>query len=258
MIPLLVYLDLWYRIRVVIKGRNTEELRPLTPLVSMLIADLGRFIGGATNELLVQTVQNLALTPSDQLEPALLSGEGGRETAVTRGVPGIELPSFVHSLKLRELPYLPNPENLSLPPKYIAEMLVRLYFEHYHYSFPVLFKPSFLEDYKGLYVAPRGTVHDSAFLSIFFAVCACASSLIAPEGDRSSFPGLVFYEKALLLHLSATGTATREQTQCLALMSMCCSGWNIISTSWHFAGQAVRAAQELGMHMSELVSESLP
>lgn len=179
---------------------------------------------------------------------------GSQQEAAQLGKRKPELPFFVHGLRWRDLPYLPKPEDLNLPPKYVVDMLVGLYFEHYHYTFPVLYKPYFLESYKRLYTANRGGLHDPAFLSIFFAVCACASSLTAPEGNHSSFPGLEFYEKALLLHYSTTGQATKSRTQCLALMSMCCAGWNTLSTSWHFAGQAVRAAQELGMHLSDVVS----
>jgi hypothetical protein len=168
--------------------------------------------------------------------------------------PQPELPFFVHGLRWRDLPYLPKAEDMNLPPKYMADMLVGLYFEHYHYTFPVLYKPHFTESYKSLYTSQRGSIQDSGFLSVFFAVCACASNLTAPDGNHSSFPGLEFYERALLLHFATTGQATKSRTQCLGLISMCCAGWNTLSTSWHFAGQAVRACQELGMHL-EVVSE---
>ncbi|KAL2671284.1 hypothetical protein Neosp_013864 [[Neocosmospora] mangrovei] len=166
-----------------------------------------RFIGGASNQLLVKSIQNLA-TDNTQKDPdpnALVSsmrqGPDQRD-----GNPSVEVPLFIQGLKWRELPYLPKPEDLNLPPRYIADMLIGLYFDQLHYTFPVLFKPHFMDRYTRLYVTQKQMPRDREFLSVFFALCACASGLIA-SGNQSSFPGLEFYEKALLLHFSTTGQA---------------------------------------------------
>lgn len=213
-----------------------------------------RFIGGASNQLLVKSIQSLATDnpqkdpEPDTFIPNMRHGPDQRDSN-----PSVEVPLFIQGLKWRELPYLPKPDDLNLPPRYIADMLIGLYFDQLHYTFPVLFKPHFMDRYTRLYVTQKQTPRDREFLSVFFAVCACASGLIASGGNQSAFPGLEFYEKALLLHFSTIGQASVERTQCLALVSMCCSGWNTLSSSWHFAGQAVRAAQDLGMHLSNLV-----
>ncbi|EWY83518.1 hypothetical protein FOYG_13326 [Fusarium oxysporum NRRL 32931] len=208
-----------------------------------------RFIGGANNEFLLQAIDSLTLAPCQSSDNSPFSTASQQDTTQMIRKPQPELPFFVHGLRWRDLPYLPKAEDMNLPPKYMADMLVGLYFEHYHYTFPVLYKPHFTESYKSLYTSQRGSIQDSGFLSVFFAVCACASNLTAPDGNHSSFPGLEFYERALLLHFATTGQATKSRTQCLGLISMCCAGWNTLSTSWHFAGQAVRACQELGMHL---------
>lgn len=36
--------------------------------------------------------------------------------------------------------FLPLPENLSRPPRYVADILIRLYFDELHCAFPVLSK----------------------------------------------------------------------------------------------------------------------
>ncbi|KAJ3543343.1 hypothetical protein NM208_g3627 [Fusarium decemcellulare] len=215
-----------------------------------------RFIGGASNELLVQVIQSLTPPQSEDSESPAFALERQTGAIQKGGKLSLEIPLFVHGLKWRELPYLPKPDDLSLPPRYVADMLVGLYFDQFHYTFPVLYKPHFMESYRRLYTIRKETTRDRGFLSVFFAVCACASSLIVSDGNLSTFSGIEFYEKALLLHFSTTGQANIERTQSLALMSMCCSGWNTLSSSWHFAGQAVRAAQDLGMHMSKLTSAS--
>ncbi|KAF4466034.1 Zn(II)2Cys6 transcription factor [Fusarium albosuccineum] len=215
-----------------------------------------RFIGGASNELLVQAIQSLTPPQSEVSESPAFALERQTGAIQKGGKLSLEIPLFVHGLKWRELPYLPKPDDLSLPPRYVADMLVGLYFDQFHYTFPVLYKPHFIESYRRLYTIRKETTRDRGFLSVLFSVCACASSLIASDGNLSTFSGIEFYEKALLLHFSTTGQANIERTQSLALMSMCCSGWNTLSSSWHFAGQAVRAAQDLGMHMSKLTSAS--
>ncbi|RSL64574.1 hypothetical protein CEP53_004012 [Fusarium sp. AF-6] len=213
-----------------------------------------RFIGGASNELLIKSIQSLTIeNHPKEPEPATFAMSVRNEPAPIDGNPSVEVPLFIQGLKWRELPYLPKPDDLNLPPRYIADMLIGLYFDQLHYTFPVLFKPHFMDRYNHLYVTQKQIPRDREFLSVFFAVCACASGLIA-SGNQSAFPGLEFYEKALLLHFSTTGQASVERTQCLALVSMCCSGWNTLSSSWHFAGQAVRAAQDLGMHLSNLTA----
>lgn len=61
--------------------------------------------------------------------------------------------------------------------------------------------------------------------------------------------GLQYYQSAILLHFKSTDEGSIEQVQCLALLSMCSAGWNTLAQSWKFAGQAVRAAQDLGLHV---------
>ncbi|CAG9952688.1 unnamed protein product [Clonostachys rosea f. rosea IK726] len=215
-----------------------------------------RFIGGASNELLVQAIQSLTPASSTNSEsPSFCTPGQTGPTPMERRV-SIEIPLFVHGLQWRELPHLPKPEELNLPPRYVADMLVGLYFNQFHYTFPVLYKPHFMDQYRQLYIVRKETGWDRNFLSVFFAVCACASSLVASDGNNSTFPGLEYYERALLVHYSTTGQATMERAQCLALVSMCCAGWNTLSLSWHFAGQAVKAAQDLGMHLGRLAPVS--
>lgn len=205
--------------------------------------------------MLVDAIKSLTPTHSPHSEPST-SGYPERNGAIRKedADNSFEIPLFVHGQKWRELPYLPRAEQLSLPPQYVSDLLVGLYFDQFHATFPVLYKPHFMAQYKHMTATQRKEPPDKRFLSVFFAVCACASSLIPSEGSASLFAGLDHYEKALLLHFTTTGEASLERVQCLALLAMCCAGWNTLSASWNFAGQAVRAAQDLGMHVSGLVS----
>lgn len=149
------------------------------------------------------------------------------------------------------MPFIPKPEDLPRPPQYIADLLISLYFDKLHYTFPVLFRPHFMRRYRKLLAAGRdcSSPKHSRFLMVFFAVCACSSSLLPPN-TGSELPGIDYYQKALLISHATTGEAPLERVQCLALLSMCSAGWNTLSQSWNLAGQAVRAAQDMGLHRS--------
>ncbi|KAF7540679.1 hypothetical protein G7054_g1158 [Neopestalotiopsis clavispora] len=213
-----------------------------------------RFVGGATNSVLIEAIQSLS--PSGQSavsdSPGMLSVSRG--TANENTTQPLEVPLFVHGQRWPELPHLPKAEQLSRPPQYIADLLVNLYFDQLHYTLPVLHKPHFLARYKSLNSSRSSDQPDKRFLSVFFAVCACAASLLPSDGKSSRFPGLDYYEKSLLLHYASHGEASLEGVQCLALLAMCSAGWNTLTQSWNYAGRAVRAAQDLGIHLSSLMS----
>ncbi|KAK9777755.1 putative Transcription factor domain-containing protein [Seiridium cardinale] len=215
-----------------------------------------RFVGGATNSVLIEAIQSLSpgqSTVSDS--PGILSVSRGTATDSTNQ--SIEIPLFVHGQRWPELPHLPKAEQLSRPPQYIADLLVNLYFDQLHYTFPILHKPHFMSRYKQMNSSRASEPPDRRFLSVFFAVCACASSLLPSDGKSSRFPGLDYYEKALLLHYASHGEVSLEAVQCLALLAMCSAGWNTLTQSWNYAGRAVRAAQDLGMHLSNLTPTGL-
>lgn len=205
------------------------------------------FVGGATNKMLIDAAK--AVSPLTQTHtPA--SGVA-HETGETTHNTDVELPLFIRGRVWPELPYLPKPEQLSRPPQYVSDILVGLYFDKLHYTFPVIFKPHFMEKYsrmlRGGSTPPAS--QDKEFLMVFFAVCACASGLLPSTSERG-FPGIEYYEKALLLHYASPGQASWENVQCLALLAMCAASWNTLTRSWSLAGQAVRSAMDIGLHLS--------
>ncbi|KAH7014084.1 Zn(II)2Cys6 transcription factor, partial [Microdochium trichocladiopsis] len=204
-----------------------------------------RFVGGATNDMLIEAVKSLTPGHSDHEQAQ----------APSQRQP-IEIPLFTHGQVWPELSLLPGPEKLSRPPQYVGDLLVGLYFDQLHYMLPVLYKPDFMARYRQM---KASTTVDKRFLMVFFAICACASNLIPSDSGGSKtarFPGIDYYQKSLLLNFATTGEASLERVQCFALLAMCSAGWNTLSQSWTFAGQAVRAAQDLGMHLSNLAAPS--
>ncbi|KAL3434585.1 hypothetical protein BDV09DRAFT_204598 [Aspergillus tetrazonus] len=162
-----------------------------------------RYIGGATNKLMIEAVQSLSTGGSSK--PAPSKDNEGNE---------ISLPFFIQGQVWPELPYLPRPQDLSRPPQYVSDLLVGIYFDQLHYTFPILYKPDFMRRYQLMNAANgarRETVVGRGFLSVFFAVCACASSLLPRASGSSSLPGIEYYQKALLLHFASSGEVFLEQ-----------------------------------------------
>lgn len=213
-------------------------------------------MGGAANNVLVEAAKGLSPGARASLYVPSPGSSAADAHAGTQNhaQPDLEMPMFVRGNTWPEMPYLPRPEEITRPPQYVADLLINLYFDQLHYTFPVLYKPQFMSQYKQMN-SPR-SLHtpDKGFLSVFFAVCACASSLLPTDGKSETFSGLAFYQKSLILNYASTGEASLERVQCLALLAMCAGGWNTLTQSWNLAGQAVRAAQDLGMHLSSLVT----
>lgn len=206
-----------------------------------------RFIGGALNAMLVEVIQELSASSTTAVSRP--------STSVVREDQSVELPFFLPGAIWPDLPFLPKPEQLPRRPQYVADLLIGLYFDRMHYTFPIVFKPDFLRTYRQVY---RDGFDDSAsqnrkFLMVF-AICACASSLL-PSSPGTQLTGNEYYEKALLLYYASEGEASVERVQCLGLLALCTAGWNTLARSWMFAGQAVRAAMDIGLHLNaQLVS----
>lgn len=161
-------------------------------------------------------------------------------------------PFFIPGRTWNSLPFLPSPKQMTLPPTYMSDLLLQVYFDQLHSSFPLLDENGFSKQYRALLVDRSQKRADAKFLAVFYAVCACAASLLAKDRSaQTPLPGMEYYENATLMQLRSMGEACVEQIQCLALLSHCASGWNTLSHAWKYAGQAVRAAQELGFHVND-------
>ncbi|KAI2827308.1 transcriptional regulator family: Fungal Specific TF [Aspergillus niger] len=198
-----------------------------------------RYLGGAANNLVIQAVQGLS--PS--------SGHSPHLTQASIPQASVEMPFFQHGQVWPELPYLPSANELARPPQYVADLLVGVYFDQLHYTFPILDKTRFVSQYHAM---AAGSPVERGFLSVFFAVCACASGLLPREPGAVGLVGIDYYQKALLLFWASSGEVFLEQAQCLGLLAVCSAGWNTVAQSWRLAGQAVRIAQDLGLHIASL------
>jgi hypothetical protein len=132
---------------------------------------------------------------------------------------------------------------------------VDAYFARFHFLLPVLDKPSFLRKYSNM----MDNSHDldivrseTAFLSLLFAVFACAANLVEDGRERhdDGGMGMVYYERALVLQYISHPNTQIAHVQCFVLMSSFLCSVNCLPQAWILIGQAVRTGQDLGLHVS--------
>ena len=64
---------------------------------------------------------------------------------------------------------------IELPPKEIANTLLRLYHDSLHLNLPIIHWPSFMEQYEKVYSAGSLQEASPAWRGLFFAVLACGT-----------------------------------------------------------------------------------
>ncbi|KAF8633682.1 hypothetical protein AX15_001292 [Amanita polypyramis BW_CC] len=124
---------------------------------------------------------------------------------------------------------------------------------------PVVHKPSFLEQYRHLMDNKdnlRLVRTQAAFLSLVFAVFACAAPLVNDSrlttDDRidEGGMGMIYYERALVLQYITHANIQIAHVQCFILLSSFLCSVNCLPQAWLLVGQAVRSGQDLGLHRS--------
>ena len=96
---------------------------------------------------------------------------------------------------------------------------------------------------------------ETALIALVFAVFACAAQLVEDprlKGEREDDGGMgmVYYERALILSYISHASIQVAHVQCFVLMSSFLCSVNCLPQAWILVGQALRHAQDLGMHVS--------
>ncbi|KAK8858801.1 hypothetical protein IAR55_003031 [Kwoniella newhampshirensis] len=220
-----------------------------------------RYLGGTPTFVLTEAV--------DSVRQAKLNFTTDHSSSTKQDRPTVDHLYFRPNVLYRPLNGLPAPETVVYPPMALSDALVHMYFSKIHHTFPIVDKPRFLQQYQTAMDGLRQgrPSKDSHFLCVLFAVYASAASLTKKVfHDRTEFEfsspkeyiGLEFYEKALYMYWIGFRTMKLENIVCMALLSACLAGWNTLSQSWVLAGQAVRGAQDLGLHRSPKKAEVDP
>jgi hypothetical protein len=138
----------------------------------------------------------------------------------------------------------------------MSDILVNLFLTGINTMFPILHEGSFTRQYKEYLGRSLTNQEPSPFRAILFAVYACASNMLAvPRQNQEDTNGRDYFEVSLLDHYRNLGHGGLEEIQCLTILATCAASWNRLTEGWRLAGQAVRAAQDLGLHINFAGSE---
>ncbi|EMD41046.1 hypothetical protein CERSUDRAFT_131540 [Gelatoporia subvermispora B] len=199
---------------------------------------------------LIQSFRAMTSSPLHRVSPM-------EEDPLAPG-PSVNKLYFPASVFFGKVRALPSPEEVEYPDRDLADKLVDTYFARYHFLMPVIDKPSFLRDYKYL----MDHTHDpnlarkrTAFIALVCAVFAVAARSVddprlSREGLDDAGMGMVYYERALILHYISHVSTQIEHVQCFILMSSFLCSVNCLPQAWLLIGQAVRTAQDIGLHRS--------
>ncbi|PPQ77711.1 hypothetical protein CVT25_011146 [Psilocybe cyanescens] len=209
-----------------------------------------RWIGGSSTMSLIQSFRALTSSPLHRISPM-------EEDPQAPG-PSVNKLYFPAAVFFGKIHALPGPEEVEFPERDLAEKLVAAYFARLHFLMPVVDKPFFLRKFAHI----MDNQHDlevirseTAFLSLLFAVFACAANLtqdsrLATERHDDGGMGMVYYERALILQYISHPNIQVAHVQCFVLMSSFLCSVNCLPQAWILIGQAVRAGQDLGLHRS--------
>ncbi|KAL4791222.1 hypothetical protein BDV19DRAFT_401511 [Aspergillus venezuelensis] len=220
------------------QGQDTQTYPTPVDAVGHMVADSYgrlRYIGGATNKMMIEAVASLSPGGTSSKPLPFSSQPPGTSAGPAAGAE-VSLPFFIQGQVWPELPYLPHPGDLGRPPQYVSDLLVNIYFDQLHYTFPILYKPDFMRRYHLMNSASakRDTGVGRGFISVFFAVCACASSLLPRAPGSSSLPGIEYYQKALLLHFASSGEkglslGTPNPAEYIEAQVARCTWWSVFT-----------------------------
>lgn len=141
------------------------------------------------------------------------------------------------------LPRLPG-----LPPKHIADQLLRQYYSSVHSIMPVLHWPSFSREYETVY--RNGTLHGvpPVWGAVLFNVFACGVLHTAGSSESRLDQGKTYLEACGLLTDLWTAEFTLDHARSALLTSIFLTEMNMKSAAWVWVGSALRISQNIGLH----------
>jgi hypothetical protein len=141
-----------------------------------------------------------------------------------------------------------------LPPRKQADHLLNVYWTFVDPLFPVISKPDFMHSYGALFSGIPVDTNERILLSTINTIFALSIQLqeSLKRDQREQLSGKYFRRAYYLLRLPVWERASIELVQCLLVMSQYLQCTNNPHQTWMVVGSAVRIAQGLGLHLSEV------
>ena len=148
--------------------------------------------------------------------------------------------------------------DLRLPPRPLADSLLRCYWDLFHPLFPILHQPSFEAEYQQVWEpTTASSLHNKSAkeivyystLNIVLALGSQRSEEI-PERERAILSDDLFKRSARLVSLDTLSYTSLAVVQLLFLRGTYLLYTTFADRCWNTVGVAIRAAQALGLHIS--------
>ncbi|ORY24563.1 fungal-specific transcription factor domain-domain-containing protein [Naematelia encephala] len=165
---------------------------------------------------------------------------------------------------------LPDLNRISFPDGTSMAAMITAFFAEIHPVLPVIPEHRFHELHSMVMEHRRQgqplPQHSRGFLSVLFAILALGERVLVTSqawrrerlrvldgkepliipGEAKA--GVRWYETAHIVHLSNLGDVNHFQVQCLTLLAAFQASVNAMPQAWLLSGQALRVAQDLGLH----------
>jgi hypothetical protein len=170
--------------------------------------------------------------------------------------PLVDVPIFPSPHDDAVLSSLADATEYELPPRRQADDLVHTYCSLMHPLFPVLDWSRLMQSYDALFSGKATDMDERILLSILNAMFAFAVQLheSTDRNRRERLSGKYFQRALALLQLVVWEKASIDLVQCLLLISQYSQCTNQPHQTWMAVGSAVRTAQSLGLHLTEVQS----
>ncbi|KAI0136831.1 fungal-specific transcription factor domain-containing protein [Xylariales sp. AK1849] len=164
--------------------------------------------------------------------------------------------SFTKGLLRPPAPYRQPPVSVlfdpplpQLPPQPVAGTLLRSYYGAVHIMIPLLHWPTLQHEVEELY-QPGGLQRaPTSWLSMFFAVLAMGSLFSGDPHRERTYRAAEFLDVSRNLADPWNNDFVLDNVRALFLTSLTLNELNLKSAAWAWLGSAVRAAQDIGLHL---------
>ena len=155
---------------------------------------------------------------------------------------GIFKQPFTHRQALLESPPSSSFALPELPPKHVADDLLRQYHALFHVTLPILHWPSFTQCYEEVYRVGSLKRVPRIWSALLFVVFGCSNLARSWRGCWR------FLETSKALIDVWTEEISLDHVRCAILSSIVLVEMNLKSAGWTWLGCAIRIAQDIGLH----------
>ena len=142
-----------------------------------------------------------------------------------------------------------NPPRPDLPPKHMADHLIRSYYSCVHMIIPIIHWPTFEQEYDAVYKAGSLNGVPAVWTSLLFAVLAIGVVFSTDPSVQRPHRGKDFIMTSRSLIDLWNDEFVLDHARSAVLVSIFLSEINLNSAAWTWLSAAMRISQDIGLHI---------